>query len=89
MFPGEDYIVAPFWADHDTSVGGQVSFEVHNSSSGTPTALLTRVNAYIRQQLQTDFRGTWMLIAEWREVPYFLGVNTTVSLAFSLLTAEC
>ena len=56
-----------------------MSYEVHTSDSGTPTALLTRVSTFIRQQLQSDFRGTWMLVAEWADAPFFGGNSATVS----------
>lgn len=59
-----DYIVAPF--ETSTLIGngnGSVSYEVHNTSN-----LLGRVNKFIRQTEQSTFAGTWMLVAEWRNV---------------------
>ena len=63
-----DYIVAPFEADTNIASGrGQVSYEVHTNS--TSPAQLSRVNSFIRQQKQSSFAGTWMLVAEWKDVP--------------------
>ena len=59
-----DYIVAPF--ETSTVIGdgsGSVSYEVHSHSS-----LLGRVNKFIRQTEQSTFAGTWMLVAEWKNV---------------------
>ena len=77
LFPGSnnDYIVAPFWADNSIVHGGQLSYEVH-----VATGLITQVSVYIRQLLQTDFIGTWMLVAEWVDVHEESGSPTTVSL---------
>ncbi|MCG8626014.1 MAG: hypothetical protein MJE68_28955 [Proteobacteria bacterium] len=64
-----DYIVAPF----ETSIAiddgnGSVSYEVHNISSHS--SLLGQVNKFIRQTglKQSTFAGTWMLVAEWKNV---------------------
>ena len=62
-----DYIVAPFSANLSASGGtGTGLYEVHTISSSP--ALLSEVSSFIRQQKNTRFAGTWMLVAEWRNV---------------------
>ena len=69
-FPGSsdvDYIVAPFSANLSASGGtGTGLYEVHTISSSP--ALLSEVSSFIRQQKNTRFAGTWMLVTEWRNV---------------------
>ncbi len=70
VFPGtstSNYLVAPFWARHDISTIGEVSYEVHNNSTG----LLSIVSNFIRQEENNAFVGTWMVVAEWRDIPQF------------------
>ena len=72
-----DYIVAPFAANTNIGSGrGHVSYEVHNAS--TSPVQLSRVNSFIRQQKQNTFAGTWMLVAEWRNVPQSGQANSIV-----------
>ena len=62
-----DYIVAPFETDTIIESGrGNVSYEVHDAT--IPSGLLNRVNKFIRQKEQNSFAGTWMLVAEWKNV---------------------
>ena len=68
--------MAPYWADTDITGGvGEVSYHIHTSQ----TESLTWVSTYISQQEQIDFTGTWMLIAEWKNVPEYLGDRSIVS----------
>ena len=63
-----NYIVAPFASDTNIASGtGSVSYEVHNMT--TSPGLLSKVNKYIQQSEQVRFSGTWMLVAEWKDVP--------------------
>ena len=70
LFPGHTtnytYLVAPFWADHDTRPSGQVSYEVHYSN-----ALTSHVSQFISQQQMSNFTATWMLIAEWEGIQQY------------------
>ena len=67
-------LVAPFWADNDISNRvGAISYEVH--SSGSP---ISRVSTFISQQQQVQFSGSWMLLAEWNNVPQFNGSTDDV-----------
>jgi len=80
LFPETDfynYLVAPFWSDNDITNGvGEVSYQTYNNSQ---SEALTYVSTYIKQQHQVNFSGTWMLIAEWKNVPQYLGDNNRVS----------
>lgn len=66
LFPNLNYryTVAPFWADHDLRPAGQVSYEVYSKSN-----TMSSVNRFIRQQTESDFEGSWMLIAKWDNIP--------------------
>lgn len=61
------YRVAPYWSDIDTSTGGRVSYEIHTNK--TSLILMNKVSKYIREREQNTFSGTWMLLAEWNNVP--------------------
>ena len=70
LFPGSSQyrrLVAPFWAKHDTSYLGHVAYETHTLFNGT--ALMSTVNTYINTKLGNDFRGTWLLLVEWKDIP--------------------
>ena len=74
----QDHLVAPFWANNDISNRvGSISYEVH--SSGTTSDYISSVSAFISQQKEVRFSGTWMLLAEWNSVPQFGGPLTIVS----------
>ena len=63
-----NYIVAPFEANTNIATGtGRISYEVHNLT--TSPSLLSQVNRYVQQSMQSRFYGTWMLVAEWKNVP--------------------
>ena len=58
--------MAPFWSDVDTTVNGTVYWEVHSDLSAS---MLDDVSELVRsQQPDTQFSGTWMLIATWKDV---------------------
>ena len=71
---GTTPFIAPFWVDNDPSVRGNVSYEVH--TTGSP--LLNRVSDYISSNQGVQFRGTWMMVAFWWDVPE-LFLDETVS----------
>ena len=79
-FPGfvsDRYLVAPFWGDVDTTVTGQVLYEVYESEYA-----IDYVSAFLRRRNPSDFQGTWMMIAYWdRVLPYsFFGTAFEVSI---------
>ena len=76
-----NYLVAPFWADINTAIHGSISYEVHTTSAGSSsTALLDRVSTFISNQQNTQFSGTWMLVASWNQVSHISGSSSVVSL---------
>ena len=66
-------LIAPFWADHDNRFLGSISYEVHRQIGsmilGSTTSLLGQINTWISLQKEVVFEGTWMLVAEWNDVP--------------------
>ncbi len=77
LFPGTSYLVAPFWTDNDITKGvGEVSYQVYDNCQSES---LSWVSTYISQQQQLNFSGTWMLVAEWRDVPEYLRDTNIVS----------
>ena len=70
--------IAPYWVDNDPSMGGSVSYEVHDGES----LLLRRVSCSISSREKFGFRGTWMLVVFWYNVPLF--ERTMVSAYFTL-----
>jgi hypothetical protein len=92
LFPGTsfyNFLIAPFWSDNDIRRGiGEVSYWVHSGQSDS----LTFVSTYISQQEQVKFNGTWMLAAEWRNVPEYLGnisivIKNSLAPKFALLVS--
>jgi len=66
------YVVAPYWSDHDIRKEGEVSYEIFEKGrSSYDDMLLDRVNTYLAANVMTNFTGTFMILAEWRDVhPY-------------------
>ena len=61
------YVVAPFWSDNDIRLKGEVCYEVHDRHD----ELMDSVSEYISTSIGTNFRGRWMLLAQWDRVhPY-------------------
>lgn len=75
------YIVAPFWADFDTTIGGSVSWWTETSDSISVGA----VSNFITQQQQYgDFSGTWMLVASWEDMQPSVAVSLVHTLCFRI-----
>ena len=73
------YIVAPFWDDVDIRLAGNVSYEVHWSRENNPGSdqLLDQVSNFVKGSTGQSFSGSWMLVAEWKEVhPWPHGLNS-------------
>ena len=68
-------IVAPFWADVDTT---RNDGRVHFRQSVNPT-LLSRASTDVRTHAAgfDTFQATWLLIVTWDNVTYFGGDDTT------------
>lgn len=70
-------ILSLFLSDHDPRERGQVRYAVYNLAS-SPN--VQDVSSFIRNRgLSGVFVGNWMLVAEWRDVPMFLGDRNEVS----------
>ena len=85
--PGTTPFIAPYWVDSDPSVRGNVSYEVHNTSS----PLLQQVSDYVSVSQNVSFSGTWMVVAYWWDVPE-LFLDDTVStqcVAISRVQYKC
>ena len=61
------YTVAPFWSDIDTTQLGEVTYRVITTATSANT--VEEVSAFISRNMSTTFSGTWMIVAEWHEVP--------------------
>ena len=59
--------IAPYWVDNNPSMGGNVSYAVHSADS----PLLHRVSCSISSRENVQFRGTWMMVVYWFNVPLF------------------
>ena len=78
--------IAPYWIDNDPSLRGNVSYEVH--TTGSP--LLNQVNDYISSNQNAQFRGTWMMVAFWWDVPeLFLEDTVSTSEVVHLIIVCC
>ena len=62
---GASAFVTPYWIDNDPSVQGNVSYEVHARGS----SYLQDVNDFISRDQDIEFRGVWMLVGFWWDVP--------------------
>ena len=75
------FVAAPYWADIDNSVTGEIWYETHTVGSGENStesnALLEEVSAFIRaRQGVPSFSGSWMLVATWNEsFPFSFGFS--------------
>ena len=76
------FVAAPYWADIDNSVTGEIWYETHTAGGENSTEselLLEKVSAFIREHHdQPTFNGSWMLVATWNEsFPFSPSQNTT------------
>ena len=75
-FPGPSSysVVAPFAADIDTSSTGSVRY-----SESFSITVMNEVSAHIRSETGVSFDGTWMMVAEWNNVPLHDGSRVSLS----------
>ena len=68
------HVVAPYWSDNDIRREGEVSYGVFQLQATGPYGdqLLDEVSSHIRERnISSDFKGTFMILAEWKGVhPY-------------------
>ena len=72
-----DYTVAPFLSNINASTDGDISYEVHTSTSSP--SILSWYSSFIRSREGTTFSGTWIIIAEWKKVPLSWQLSNMVS----------
>ena len=78
LFPNSisyQYLVAPFWADHDPRPSGKISYETFANNS----EIVSVVSRFIRQQTGVNFDGSWMLLVNWEEVAEYRADDDRVS----------
>ena len=70
---GNRRLIAPFWADVDTTKGGVVYYRETQD-----LALRTRVSEEIRKYFvrQRHFSAKWLMIATWSNVARFGGTSS-------------
>ena len=82
-FPlGDDRrLVAPFWADVDTTNGGQVFYR-----ETTDSQLLKRATNDVTATFvdHRKFKATWLFVATWYEVAFFGARNFTDKVKLNL-----
>ena len=78
-------MIAPFWANFDTRMGGTVSWELHTRENSF--SLVDLVDAFIAGEYgDTSFAGSWMLVANWKNVqPSLLTQVTTIYLHYKFI----
>ena len=83
-FPGTGsvsnrHVVAPYWSDNDIRREGNVSYEVFQiqANDAFGDQILDDVSSYIRENsVSSNFRGSFMILAEWEGVhPYPHGTS--------------
>ena len=78
------YFVAPYSDDIDLRLAGDISYEVHSRSTNNPGSdrLLDEVSGFVEDSTGQSFEGSWMLVAEWREVHPWPHGDPTLSWLF-------
>lgn len=64
--------MAPYWSNIDTRLAGRVQYETYRlGESDDVASRLGFINRVINAELNPDFTGDWMLLANWENVhPY-------------------
>ena len=59
--------MTPFWADLDTTDGGEVSWWIEEAVSSVSPGI---VSDFIQAEYgDDDFSATWILVAHWNDIP--------------------
>ena len=61
-------LVAPFWADVDTEIGGNVSYRETTDPNLLQQATNDVTATFVDQR---KFKATWLLIATWYKVAFY------------------
>ena len=76
---GYSAVVAPFLSENDP-LSGSVSYEVHEGNNSQH--ILSTANSVIHQQENTtNFNGSWLLVATWRNVHQYDNNYVSISIA--------
>ena len=67
-------VVAPFAASISTAYTGSVRYNTFTTGDTN----INTVNSYIRSELGGSFNGTWMIVADWYNVPQYGGSSVSV-----------
>ena len=67
-------VVAPFAASISTSSIGSVRYNTFTTGDTN----INTVSSYIRSGLGGSFSGTWMIVADWHNVPQYGGSSVSV-----------
>ena len=75
------HIIAPFWADHDATNNGLVSWEMYSAGDSQVTnGIIQNVSRFIRANTNfTNFIGSFVFVAHWNVVPPFSSSLSGVS----------
>ena len=75
-FSGPAYVVAPYWADADARLGGQIRYEIfYRECNATSNRLLDRVGTFITNETGVKFTGWVEMITIQilvKNIPYTL-----------------
>ena len=69
-------LIAVFLSDHDARFSGSIRYKTYDSDSKN----LDTVSRFVQSRQNVTFKGTWMIIAEWRDVPQYRSSINEVSL---------
>ena len=67
-------VVAPFAASISTASTGSVWYNTFTTGDTT----INTVSSHIRSELGGSFSGTWMIVADWYNVPQYGGSTVSV-----------
>ena len=66
------YLVAPYWSNIDTRLDGRVQYETLRLGDSDDVDLRFRfTNNVINSELNPNFTGNWILLANWENVHPF------------------
>ena len=73
--PSSSYsVVAPFAASISTAYTGSVRYNTFTTGDTN----INTVSSHIRSELGGSFSGTWMIVADWYNVPQYGRTNVSV-----------
>ena len=73
-------VVAPLASDNTDPTSGTVSYAVFDITNNNSTQTIDQVSLYISRQVGRRFYGSFMIVAEWRNITESSGISANVSL---------